>query len=284
MKLLIEQIDDLLLEARIDDHIAQLPSGYEDELYQLGDLEPKYMDWAFIQIRRRLKKAKNEQEAAEIMNGVVGDLSMDMLLFSIKEFDKLVKHKVLKGKDTDIFRYSEDDLFQLIVDQSKTIRKIDLKKKHKDRLKDIPREIVVYEDSNYVVYKVLTMAAACSLPHGDWCISTKSIDNKFDDYKKVYDNIYFIHHKKGKSDSSNNAAILVRKSQKGHFVELVDNRNNPFFIEFDNNGNEIPIIDERYNLSADYIEFRLGMSIIPVLEILKLEGIIDSSASEHDYL
>lgn len=27
MKLLIEQIDDFLLEARIDDHIAQLPSG-----------------------------------------------------------------------------------------------------------------------------------------------------------------------------------------------------------------------------------------------------------------
>lgn len=285
MKLLIEQIDHFLLEARIDDHIARLPSGYEDKLYQFGDLEPKYMDWVFIQIRRKLKKARNEQEAAKIMGDVVDDLYVGLLLSSIEDFDKLVKHKVLKGKDTDILRYREDDLFQLMIDHSKTISKINLDNEHKNRLKNIPKEIVVYEDNNYIVHKVLNMAAACSLPHGDWCISTKSQNNKFDEYKKIYDNIYFIHRKSKNPDLNNNVAMLTKKTLTGYAVHLVNRHNTPFNFRFDNNGKEIvqdSFINHRF--SVDLVEFHFEMSINPILAILKLEGIIDKSASEQDYL
>lgn len=118
----------------------------------------------------------------------------------VNKFNELEKKHLTKGIDLFKIRFQELKDFITNSQESKTVKKKEVKSSGADK---------VYEDSQYILYKILTKEAACLYGKGTkWCISAKE-NNMFDEYKNIYSFYFLIDKTKNENDPLYKIAFSV---------------------------------------------------------------------------
>jgi hypothetical protein len=130
-------------------------------------------------------------------------------------FDKLSKSDKTTNKDINTYN-SLDDVYNVInsyLDSNKTISKGDEIRKTKEKAKKID-----INDNRFIVIQPLTKQASCYYGKGSqWCTSSNTSDNKFDEYISLGP-LYIIMDKSKRNDVGDYAKYKIH-FQKGEFKD-----------------------------------------------------------------
>lgn len=197
INVLIEQIDNFLLEAKIDNHIKKFPDRFAERLYRFNKINPKYIDWIFSELKELVNRSRGDIDL--VIKGATSWDTIKNIQEKLAIFEDLIKYRIIDGADKDIMRYTyfgvgnkPNRLYNLPGEHYTELDRAKKRSEFRKKIKEKPDFKIIYEDDSYRIIKVNNVSAACRLPHGDWCTATRSEYNMFDYYNKDSDGLYYI--------------------------------------------------------------------------------------------
>ena len=247
-------------ERRMKDHFYNYNPDF-NEPYVLGMLKMFLEKGYFVDDKfvspDNITPERQREIGANIVKGLVNRARENMVddftaqLNTLRDFDRLVKRKIIRGKDTDINSY--DSWSGLAYAAEEAAEELDRREKEKVARKSID---VIHKDENFFIFEPLAYEASCHYAqrYGEtggtrWCISSDDYPQYWRQYQETGNKFVFVFTKDEKFSIQNNdweAPQDLAGHTAKHGTTVWDERDNPMsFYEFVYSSGLPPELEEK---------------------------------------